>query len=116
MLGRRCAQARAWREAGIELAVSVNLSTRDLIDLALPEEIGALLDEHGVPPHLLELEITESVSWPTRCAPAGSLARLREMGVKVAIDDFGTGYSSLGYLQRPARERAQDRQVVRRST
>ena len=85
------AQARTWREAGIELTVSVNLSTRDLIDVSLPEEIGALLEEARVPPHLLELEITESVIMADPMRARGVVARLREMGVKVAIDDFGSG-------------------------
>ena len=93
------AQARTWREAGIELTVSVNLSTRDLIDVSLPDEIGALLEEARVPPHLLELEITESVIMADPMRARGVVARLREMGVKVAIDDFGLGYSSLGYLK-----------------
>jgi diguanylate cyclase (GGDEF)-like protein len=94
------AQARTWREAGIELTVSVNLSTRDLIDVSLPEEIAELLAEARVPPHLLELEITESVIMADPMRARGVVARLREMGVKVAIDDFGSGYSSLGYLKR----------------
>jgi diguanylate cyclase (GGDEF)-like protein len=94
------AQARTWREAGIELTVSVNLSTRDLIDVGLPEGIADLLDQTGVPGHLLELEITESVIMADPMRARGVVARLREMGVKVAIDDFGSGYSSLGYLKR----------------
>ena len=93
------AQARTWREAGMELTVSVNLSTRDLIDVSLPEEIAGLLDEARVPPHLLELEITESVIMADPMRARGVVTRLREMGVKVAIDDFGSGYSSLGYLK-----------------
>jgi diguanylate cyclase (GGDEF)-like protein len=94
------AQARTWRDAGIELTVSVNLSTRDLIDVSLPEEIGELLAAARVPAHLLELEITESVIMADPMRARGVVARLREMGVKVAIDDFGSGYSSLGYLKR----------------
>ena len=93
-------QARTWREAGIELTVSVNLSTRDLIDVSLPEEIAELLEETRVPAHLLELEITESVIMADPMRARGVVARLRDMGVKVAIDDFGSGYSSLGYLKR----------------
>jgi diguanylate cyclase (GGDEF)-like protein len=94
------AQACTWREAGIELTVSVNLSTRDLIDVSLPEEIGGLLDEARVPAHLLELEITESVIMADPMRARGIVTRLREMGVRVAIDDFGSGYSSLGYLSK----------------
>ena len=107
------AQARTWREAGIELTVSVNLSTRDLIDVSLPDEIGALLEEARVPPHLLELEITESVIMADPMRARGVLARLREMGVKVAIDDFGLGLLVARLPEEPARERPQDRQVVR---
>jgi diguanylate cyclase (GGDEF)-like protein len=92
-------QARTWREAGIELTVSVNLSTRDLIDVSLPEEIGELLEETRVPAHLLELEITESVIMADPMRARGVLTRLRDMGMKVAIDDFGLGFSSLGYLK-----------------
>ena len=107
------AQARSWREAGIELTVSVNLSTRDLIDVALPEEIAALLERAGVPGHLLELEITESVIMADPMRARGVLTRLREMGVKVAIDDFGSGYSSLGYLKNlPVNDLKIDRSFV----
>jgi EAL domain-containing protein (putative c-di-GMP-specific phosphodiesterase class I) len=106
-------QARAWRDAGLELTVSVNLSTRDLIDISLPEEIGDLLDEARLPAHLLELEITESVIMADPMRARGVVARLREMGVKVAIDDFGSGYSSLGYLKRlPVNELKIDKSFV----
>jgi EAL domain-containing protein (putative c-di-GMP-specific phosphodiesterase class I) len=62
--------------------------------------VGALLEEYGVPPHLLTLEITEDgvVGEPDR--PLPTLRRLHEMGVRLAVDDFGTGYSSLSYLRR----------------
>ena len=93
-------QCRDWLDDGHELTVSVNLSTRDLIDVHLPDEIGRLLARAGVPPTLLELEITESVIMADPMRARGVVARLREMGVKVAIDDFGSGYSSLGYLKR----------------
>jgi diguanylate cyclase (GGDEF)-like protein len=107
------AQARTWREAGIELTVSVNLSTRDLIDIALPDEIAGLLEQAQVPPFLLELEITESVIMADPMRARGVLTRLREMGVKVAIDDFGSGYSSLAYLSRlPVNDLKIDRSFV----
>jgi diguanylate cyclase (GGDEF)-like protein len=106
-------QARSWREAGIELAVSVNLSTRDLIDVGLPEEISALLDQIGVPGRLLELEITEGVIMADPLRARGVISRLREMGVNVAIDDFGMGYSSLGYLrQLPVKDLKIDKSFV----
>jgi diguanylate cyclase (GGDEF)-like protein len=106
-------QARTWREAGIELTVSVNLSTRDLIDISLPEEIAGLLEQIQVPPHLLELEITESVIMADPMRARGVLTRLREMGVKVALDDFGIGYSSLAYLNKlPVNDLKIDRSFV----
>jgi diguanylate cyclase (GGDEF)-like protein len=94
------AQCRRWMDAGFELSVSVNLSTRDLIDVQLPDEVGGLLAASGVPADRLELEITESLIMADPMRARGVLARLREMGVQVAIDDFGAGYSSLGYLKR----------------
>ena len=106
-------QARTWREAGIELTVSVNLSTRDLIDISLPEEIAGLLEQIQVPQHLLELEITESVIMADPMRARGVLTRLREMGVKVALDDFGIGYSSLAYLNKlPVNDLKIDRSFV----
>jgi diguanylate cyclase (GGDEF)-like protein len=93
-------QARSWADAGYLLPVSVNLSTRDLVDLDLPQRIADVLARHGVEPALLELEITESVIMSDPMRARAVLTRLRAMGVKVAIDDFGTGYSSLGYLKR----------------
>jgi EAL domain-containing protein (putative c-di-GMP-specific phosphodiesterase class I) len=80
--------------------VSVNLSTRDLIDMQLPEDVGRLLEQWRVPASRLELEITESLIMADPMRARGVVARLREMGVLVAIDDFGSGYSSLGYLKR----------------
>ena len=79
----------------------------------LPDEIGALLDEARVPPHLLELEITESVIMADPMRARGVAARLREMGVTVAIDDFGHRLLVARLPEAPARERPQDRQVVR---
>jgi diguanylate cyclase (GGDEF)-like protein len=93
-------ECRRWMDSGLDLTVSVNLSTRDLIDVQLPEEIGHLLTQWRVPATRLELEITESVIMADPMRARGVVARLREMGVQVAIDDFGSGYSSLGYLKR----------------
>jgi EAL domain-containing protein (putative c-di-GMP-specific phosphodiesterase class I) len=93
-------ECRRWMDTGLDLTVSVNLSTRDLIDVQLPDEIGHLLTQWRVPATRLELEITESVIMADPMRARGVVARLREMGVHVAIDDFGSGYSSLGYLKR----------------
>ncbi|MGN6378010.1 MAG: putative bifunctional diguanylate cyclase/phosphodiesterase [Gaiellales bacterium] len=93
-------ECRRWMDAGLELTVSVNLSTRDLIDVQLPDDVHRLLEQWRVPATRLELEITESVIMADPMRARSVVARLREMGVQVAIDDFGSGYSSLGYLKR----------------
>jgi EAL domain-containing protein (putative c-di-GMP-specific phosphodiesterase class I) len=93
-------QCRAWQDAGRALSVAVNLSTRCLLDLTLPDQITALLEDTAVAPERLVLEITESsiMTDPTRALQI--LNRLHALGVQLAIDDFGTGYSSLSYLHR----------------
>ncbi|HEV7799630.1 MAG TPA: EAL domain-containing protein, partial [Burkholderiales bacterium] len=62
--------------------------------------VGRALLDHSVPPHLLELEITETAAMHNAEAAATALEKLKALGVRIAIDDFGTGYSSLGYLKR----------------
>ncbi len=93
-------ECRRWLDTDIDLVVSVNLSTRDLIDVQLPDDIARLLSQWRVPAANLELEITESVIMADPTRARGVVERLREMGVRIAIDDFGSGYSSLGYLKR----------------
>jgi EAL domain-containing protein (putative c-di-GMP-specific phosphodiesterase class I) len=107
---RQCA---AWNEQGLDLHVAVNLTVPDLLDLELPDRIAALLDETGVRPEQLELELTEStiLADPTRVREV--LARFDDMGIGLAIDDFGTGYSSFAYLKRlPVRTIKIDRSFV----
>ena len=93
-------RARGWLDSGRELAISVNLSFRTLIDPTFPPHVAGLLDEHGVPASLVTLEITEDgmVGEPERSM--ANLKRLSDMGVRLAVDDFGTGYSSLSLLRR----------------
>ncbi len=93
-------QQRAWRDLGRELAVSVNLSARHLMDEGCAERIAELLARTGAQPAALELEITESaiITDPERAS--ATLGRIRALGVRVAIDDFGTGFSSLSHLKR----------------
>ena len=93
-------QCRSWLLQGLELCVAVNLSTRNLLDVHLPDTIGELLSRWEVPPTLLELEITESTILADPVRAMQILSRLDEMGIRLAIDDFGTGYSSLAYLKR----------------
>jgi diguanylate cyclase (GGDEF)-like protein len=99
VLEQAVAQVREWLDLGIELSVAINLSTRDLVDVKLVDEVAGCLKRNNIPPHLLELEITESVLMADPRRAGTILARLKEIGVSTAIDDFGTGYSSLGYLR-----------------
>lgn len=95
--------ARLWLELhgeGIALMLSVNLSTRDLLDQDLPQKFEALLIRHQVPAEAFCLEITESAIMDDPQRALGVLHRLSGLGFKLSIDDFGTGYSSLAYLKK----------------
>jgi diguanylate cyclase (GGDEF)-like protein len=106
-------QLRAWQDAGIDLTVSVNLATRNLLDVAFPDDVLAGLERWGVDPARLELEITESTMLDDPFRTKIVLDRLHGMGIKLSIDDFGTGYSSLAYLrQLPVSEIKIDRSFV----
>lgn len=93
-------QARLWRDAGIELIVSVNVSARSLLDHELPEQIEEILVRWGLDPKSLRLEITESTIMEDPVRALEVLDRLSQKGIGLALDDFGTGYSSLSYLKR----------------
>jgi diguanylate cyclase (GGDEF)-like protein/PAS domain S-box-containing protein len=106
-------QGRRWRDAGLNLSISVNLSTRNLLDRDFPNQVAALLKRWGMGPEWLELEVTESsmLANPTRAKAV--LNELSALGLRLSIDDFGTGYSSLSYLrQLPVDEIKIDRSFV----
>ncbi len=88
------------RTRGLDLRVSVNLSTRDLLDPELSHRLADILVRHGVPASAFCLEITESAIMDDPQRAEAMLNRLSEQGFKLSIDDFGTGYSSLAYLKR----------------
>ena len=95
--------ARHWlalRAEGLPLVLSVNLSTRDLLDTDLPQKFSALLLKHRVPAEAFCLEITESAIMDDPQRALATLDKLSLLGFKLSIDDFGTGYSSLAYLKR----------------
>lgn len=92
-------QAGAWRTRGRHLTIAVNLSASSLVDVDLPDEIAAMLAVRGLPPAVLQLEITEEFLMADRDRARAILTRLRRSGVQIAVDDFGTGYSSLSYLR-----------------
>lgn len=93
-------QSETWRKAGLNLRVAVNLSVRSLRDSRLTEQIVEALQEFGVPPEKLELEITESIIMDDPVRAMEIVTCLGKMGIPFALDDFGTGYSSLSYLKR----------------
>jgi len=94
-----CMQAARWRAQGYALnRIAVNLFSVQLHDPMLVDEIERILQESGLPPQALELEIIENVALNNE-ASAKPLQRLHEKGVKLAFDDFGTGFASLSYLR-----------------
>ena len=115
MLGAACAQAEAWRAAGLPtVPVAVNVSARQLEQGDLTEVVTRTLGETGLPPACLELELTESAVMVDPARAIAVLERLRSIGVGLAIDDFGTGYSSLSHLtQLPIATLKIDRSFVR---
>jgi diguanylate cyclase (GGDEF)-like protein len=101
VLRRACAQAADWLRRGLALpGVAVNLSILQFRHGDLVRQVADALRESGLPPHRLELEITESVLMRDTDKVLATADRLKALGVRLAIDDFGTGYSSLAYLQR----------------
>ncbi len=93
-------QMEAWRREGLEIDVAVNLSAADILDTQLGDEVLRALQNHGVPPTSLLLEITESAVMRDPVLAARNMQLLQVSGVRFAIDDFGTGYSSLSHLSR----------------
>ena len=93
------AQCRVWRDAGLDLHVSVNLSARNLFDTHLVEDIREAIDTAGVPPSALTLELTESTVMGESHRSKVVLDGLQALGVRLSVDDFGTGYSSLTHLR-----------------
>jgi diguanylate cyclase (GGDEF)-like protein/PAS domain S-box-containing protein len=100
ILHEACRRCAAWQRGNLRgVGVAVNVSA---IQFACPdfvEIVAGALASTGLPPHLLEVELTESVFVQDVREPVRKLAKLRNLGVTIALDDFGTGYSSLSYLQ-----------------
>ena len=96
-----CEQGMSWINAGYELQkISVNLSGRQLKDEGLPKLISGILQETGMPPAKLCIELTETSLILDPDTALARLTRIKELGVTLSLDDFGTGYSSLSYLKR----------------
>jgi len=115
VLEEACRQAQTWREAGWpELTMSVNLSALQFRRPGLIETVAGALERSGLPSHLLELELTESILLQDVENTLDTVRQLKALGLRLSIDDFGTGYSSLSYLKRFAVDRLKiDRSFVR---
>lgn len=100
VLRRACWQACQWQRQGLDVRVSVNLSVYQVRQGKIVSLVRQVLEESGLQPHLLELELTESQLLENVEHIITTFRQLHELGVKLAIDDFGTGYSSLSYLKR----------------
>jgi diguanylate cyclase (GGDEF)-like protein len=111
------AQVRTWSDAGRPLPVAVNLSARNLLDDQLADQVLGLLDKHGVPAAMLELEVTETAIMTQPLRAQRLLQRLRDRGVRLSVDDFGSGYTSLAQLTTlPVTEIKVDRSFVQTMT
>jgi diguanylate cyclase (GGDEF)-like protein/PAS domain S-box-containing protein len=100
VLEQACRQLQAWRRAGLTPPpMSINVSIGQFLRQDMVQAVGVLIDETGVPPEDLELEITESLLGNDRDSILRQLEAIAARGVRFAIDDFGTGYSSLSYLR-----------------
>lgn len=93
-------QSYAWHEAGLDRALSVNLSAHDLRDPWLVDRIHGLFSTWGIQPELIQFELTESALMEDPASSLETLTDLKRFDTKLFIDDFGTGYSSLSYLQK----------------
>jgi len=100
VLDEACRQQRAWLDQGLDpVPVAVNISPRHLRHRSA-DDFRRIVDRHGVPPGLIELEITEGAVMQDLDHAMTVLGALKAMGIRVAVDDFGTGHSSLSYLKR----------------
>jgi diguanylate cyclase (GGDEF)-like protein/PAS domain S-box-containing protein len=114
-LREACRQMAEWREAGLDIpCVSVNLSPINFQNVSLATSVAEILADHGLPPDVLMLEITEGVILNERSVAIETMNAIRELGVGLSLDDFGTGYSSLSRLAHlPIRELKIDRSFMR---
>ena len=101
VLETACAQDMAWQRQGLPaIRIAVNLSPRQFADPNLLDDIGAALERSGMPPELLELEITESMMMQNVEHTVQVLTAIKSLGITLAIDDFGTGYSSMSLVKK----------------
>lgn len=107
-------QSKLWRDKGWDITISFNISSRDLINPELPKLIEDELTKHGVEPHRIAIEVTESGFMEDPALALDILKRLEKLGVALSIDDYGTGFSSLSYIKKlPVRELKIDQSFVK---
>jgi diguanylate cyclase (GGDEF)-like protein len=94
------AQAQQWRRQGVPGCIAINLSARNLLDARWPSLLRQLLQQHGLPPGLLEIEITETAFVQDTALVEELLRGIEAIGIRLAVDDYGVGFSSLSYLKR----------------
>ena len=117
VLSEACGQSARWREAGHSIAMSVNVSARQLETDEFVDHVRVALEASGLEPGALTLEITETTIMRDAAQTVRRLAAVKELGVRIAIDDFGTGYSSLSHLQQfPVDALKIDRSFIARLT
>ncbi len=98
VLREALAQCARWRAEGHDVAISVNISTSNLLDIGFTDLVGSLLERHGLPPEALVLEMTETSIISDFDRASQVIEELRDLGLIVSIDDFGAGFTSLAYL------------------
>jgi EAL domain-containing protein (putative c-di-GMP-specific phosphodiesterase class I)/CHASE2 domain-containing sensor protein len=114
VLDKAISSAAAINKRGIEFGIAVNLSARLLGDKGFTLRVSALLARHGLAPHLLTLELTETAELTGSGEGIEMITRLRELGIRISIDDYGTGLSTLDYLKKiPANEIKIDQSFVK---
>jgi diguanylate cyclase (GGDEF)-like protein len=118
VLRTACMQGQRWRDQGIApIQIAVNISARQFHDQDFSQTVIRILEETGLSPKYLELEVTESSIMQDAGFAAGMLSRLKSMGINISIDDFGTGFSSLASLKRlPIDALKIDKSFVREAT
>ena len=106
VLRTACRQAKVWLDEGLPFGrIAVNVSGQQFILKNFPATVASVIADTGIPPSMLELEITESVVMKDEAWAEVALRQLKDLGVQLAIDDFGTGYSSFGRLRHFAVDR-----------
>ncbi|CCE08090.1 Diguanylate cyclase/phosphodiesterase with PAS/PAC and Chase sensor(S) [Bradyrhizobium sp. STM 3843] len=100
VLQTACRQARTWELAGTPVRIGVNLSPSQLHSGDLAAQVGSLLQDTGLSPALLELEVTEDILLHDEARALDIFKRIEALGVSIVFDDFGTGYASLSYLKK----------------